>query len=331
MIITRTPFRMSFMGGGTDIKSFYKNYPGKVISTTINKYLYIMVREQLGIVEHKYRINWSRVEFKDKINDIEHPIIREALKYFNIKFPIEISTFADIPSNTGLGSSSAFAVGLVNALMAIKGIKATKYEIASIAAKIEIDILKRNIGKQDHFSCAYGGLNSFIFEKNGKVSVQPILINKKNLLSLEKSILLGYTKIKRDASEVLKVQRKLSKDQLYFFNKMIKLTENFETEIFKKKLSLNKIGKSIHDSWILKKKINPNSSNNSIDRFYNLGLKSGSYGGKLLGAGRGGFILFVTNKSNASKIKFNLRKLKFVPIKFDKGGSRITYFDHSSI
>ena len=162
MIITRTPFRMSFIGGGTDIKSYYQKNVGKVISTTIDKYLYVIVRKQLGIVEKKFRIRWSKVEFKNKISEIEHPIIREALKYFKINFPIEISTFADIPSDTGLGSSSAFAVGLVTALTAIKGIKVSKYDIATIAAKIEIDILKRNIGKQDHFACAYGGFNSFI-------------------------------------------------------------------------------------------------------------------------------------------------------------------------
>ena len=208
MIITRTPFRISFLGGGSDMKSFYKNSPGRVISTSIDKYLYVMVRKQLGIVEYKYRINWSKVEFKNSVKDIEHPIIREALKYFKIDFPIEISTFADIPSNTGLGSSSAFAVGLVNALTAIKGIKVTKYDIANIAAKLEIDILKRNIGKQDHFACSYGGLNSFTFEKNEKVTVEPILISKKNLSKLEDGILLGvYKTKKRDASDVLKIQK----------------------------------------------------------------------------------------------------------------------------
>lgn len=331
MIITRTPFRISFIGGGSDMRSFYKKNTGRVISTTIDKYLYVMVRKQLGIVEHKYRINWSKVEFRNSINDIEHPIIREALKYFNINFPIEISTFADIPSNTGLGSSSAFAVGLVHALTAIKGIKVTKYDLANIAAKLEIDILKRNIGKQDHFACAYGGLNSFTFEKNEKVIVDPILISKQNLISLEESILLGYTKIKRDASDVLRDQKSLSLKQISKFKKMLKLVKQLEKNLFLNKLNIKKIGKNIDDSWKLKREINPGSTNANINYFYNLAKKSGSYGGKLLGAGRGGFILLLSDKDNISKLKKNLNKLKFIPIKFDKGsGSRITYFDHTN-
>ena len=331
MIITRTPFRISFLGGGSDMKSFYKNSPGRVISTSIDKYLYVMVRKQLGIVEYKYRINWSKVEFKNSVKDIEHPIIREALKYFKIDFPIEISTFADIPSNTGLGSSSAFAVGLVNALTAIKGIKVTKYDIANIAAKLEIDILKRNIGKQDHFACSYGGLNSFTFEKNEKVTVEPILISKKNLSKLEDSILLGYTKLKRDASDVLKVQKKLSSKQILNFKKMIKLVKKLENNLLTNNLIIKKIGRNVDQSWLLKKEINPDATNTNIDNFYTLAKKSGSYGGKLLGAGRGGFILLFSEKKNVSKLKKNLKKLKFIPIKFDKGsGSRITYFDHSN-
>ena len=311
------------------MKSFYKKFPGRVISTSIDKYLYVMVRKQLGIVEYKFRINWSKVEFKNSINDIEHPIIREALKYFKIDFPIEISTFSDIPSNTGLGSSSAFAVGLVNALTAIKGIKVTKYDIANLAAKIEIDILKRNIGKQDHFACAYGGLNCFTFEKNEKVTVEPIIISKKNLSKLEDSILLGYTKLKRDASDVLKVQKKLSSKQILNFKKMIKLVKNLENNLLTKNLSIKKLAEMLINQGFKKDK--SRSTNTNIDQFYTLAKKSGSYGGKLLGAGRGGFILLFSEKKNISKLKKSLKKLKFIPIKFDKGsGSRITYFDHSN-
>ena len=297
MIITRTPFRISFIGGGSDMKSFYKKNIGRVISTTIDKYLYVMVRKQLGIVEYKYRINWSKVEFRNSVHDIEHPIIREALKYFKINFPIEISTFADIPSNTGLGSSSAFAVGLVNALTAIKGIKVTKYDLANIAAKLEIDILERNIGKQDHFACAYGGLNSFTFEKNEKVTVDPILISKHNLTLLEESILLGYTKIKRDASDVLKVQKNLSLKQISKLKKMIELVKQLEINLYSNKLNIKKIGNNVDESWKLKREINPGSTSVNINNFYNLAKKSGSHGGKLLGAGRGGFILLFSEKS----------------------------------
>ena len=164
MIITRTPFRVSFFGGGTDLRSFYSKTNGEVLSAAIDKYLYVVVKKKLGIVEHKYRINWSTVEFTNDINKIENPVARECLKYFKIDYPIEITTFADIPANTGLGSSSAFAVGLVNALFALEGKLASKYQIASIAAKIEIDLLGRKIGKQDHFACCYGNINNLVFK-----------------------------------------------------------------------------------------------------------------------------------------------------------------------
>jgi len=161
MIISRTPFRISFVGGGTDLRSFYAEEPGQVLSTSIDKYIYVVVKRQIGIVEYKYRINWSQVEFKNRIEDIEHPIVREALRLMEIDFPIEITTFADIPAGTGLGSSSSFAVGLMHALYALKGQYVTKYTLAESAAQIEINILKRTMGKQDHYAASYGNLNIF--------------------------------------------------------------------------------------------------------------------------------------------------------------------------
>ena len=175
MIITRTPFRISFAGGGTDLREFYSQEPGRVISTSIDKYIYVVIKRQLGIVEHKYRINWSHVEFKDKIEDIEHPIVKEALKFFKVDFPIEITTFSDIPGQTGLGSSSSFAVGLVNALHALRGEMVTKHTLASEAAHIEVDLLGRAMGKQDHFAAAYGNLNMFTFNPDESVTVEPVL------------------------------------------------------------------------------------------------------------------------------------------------------------
>ena len=161
MIISRTPFRISFVGGGTDILSFYSEEPGQVLSTSIDKYIYVVVKRQIGIVEYKYRVNWSKVEFRNRIEDIEHPIVRESLKLMEIDFPIEITTFADIPANTGLGSSSAFAVGLLHALYALKCQMVTKHTLASTAANVEVERLGRIIGKQDHFASSYGNINGF--------------------------------------------------------------------------------------------------------------------------------------------------------------------------
>ena len=156
MIVSKTPLRISFVGGGTDLRSFYSEEPGQVLSVAINKYIYVVIKRQIGIVEYKYRINWSQVEFKNRIEDIEHPIVREALRLMEIDFPVQITTFADIPAGTGLGSSSSFAVGLMQALYALKGQTVTKYTLATTAAQIEIDILKRTMGKQDHFAAALG-------------------------------------------------------------------------------------------------------------------------------------------------------------------------------
>ena len=196
MIITRTPFRISLAGGGTDIRSYYKIEPGKVINMSIDKYLYVVVKKQLGVVEYKYRINWSTVEFCNKIEQIKHPIVREALKYFKIDFPIEITTFSDVPANTGLGSSSSFTVGLVYALSSFLGLKNSKYNIASTAANIEINLVKRFfIGKQDHFSSSYGGINVFSFYKNEIVNVEPIIYKNSTLSKLENSLILEIKEV----------------------------------------------------------------------------------------------------------------------------------------
>jgi D-glycero-alpha-D-manno-heptose-7-phosphate kinase len=174
MIISRTPLRISFVGGGTDLSSFYEEEDGQVLSAAIDKYVYVTAKRQLDIVEHKYRISWSKIEFRDSIDDIEHPIVREALRLMKIDFPIEITTQADIPGQTGLGSSSAFAVGLLHALYALKGETVTKGALARLAAHIEIDILGRNIGAQDHYACAYGNINKLTFQRGGTVLVEPI-------------------------------------------------------------------------------------------------------------------------------------------------------------
>ena len=171
LVISKTPLRVSLFGGGTDLKSFYKLYGGAVLSFTINKFLYVIVKKNAKVVDFKYRINWSKTEFANKIDDIEHPIVRETFRLFKIDFPIEVSTFSDIPANTGLGSSSAFAVGLINSLSRLLNLNYSSKKIAELASKIEVDILKRNIGKQDHYASAYGGMNKIEFNKTGKVKV----------------------------------------------------------------------------------------------------------------------------------------------------------------
>ncbi len=325
MIITQTPFRMSFFGGGTDMKSFYKYQKGKVISTTIDRYIYVVVKKQLGIVEYKYRINWSEVEFKNSINEIKHPIVREALRYFKIDFPLEISTFSDIPANTGLASSSAFAVGLVHALLKIKKRKISKKIIASIAANIEINILKRNIGTQDHYACSFGGFNEITFNKNDTVKVEKLYISSEKLKILNSNLQLYFTLQKRDASEVLKNQSKLNDGQKIILSKLVELVSEAKKILKSKKKNFYLIGKLMHDSWILKKKLNKNVSNKVLDKYYSISQRYGSLGGKILGAGNGGFLLVYIKKKNQSLLKKKLTNLLKLNFKFEDKGTKILY------
>ena len=253
MIISRTPFRISFAGGGTDLPSYYLKDDGQVISTTIDKYIYVAVKRQTAIAEHKFRINWSKVEFTDSIDDIEHPIVREALKMMKIDFPLEISTFADIPAQTGLGSSSAFAVGLLHALHALKGEMVTKGSLAAKAAQLEIDRLDRKIGKQDHYSAAYGNINVFGFHKNGQVSVDPVFYRPETKLAVENHLMLFYTAIKRDANKILKVQSENTPNNYHILSEM-----KNQVKIIKEMLSsgknLHEFGRILKQGWELKKK-----------------------------------------------------------------------------
>ena len=329
MIITRTPFRLSFFGGGTDLKTFYSKTDGEVLSAAIDKYLYVVVKKKLGIVEHKFRINWSTVEFTNKIDEIKNPVARECLKYFKIDYPIEITTFADIPANTGLGSSSAFAVGLVNALFALEGKLASKYEIASIAAKIEIDILGRKIGKQDHFACCYGNINNLVFKRNETVVINPIVASSRSIKTLEANMIMFYTNQKRNSETVLKNQYRIKKKQFENLKKLKDLVGISKDIILNKNFRAKEFGTLLNRNWELKKKINRLSSNKLVDKYYNQALNLGAYGGKLLGAGNGGFLLFIASKSTQKKIANKLNKLKKMYIKFDYSGTRITYFDKS--
>ncbi len=328
MIISRTPFRISFVGGGTDLRSFYSEEAGQVLSATIDKYIYVVVKRQIGIVEFKYRVNWSKVEFHNRIEDIKHPIVREALRLFEIDFPIEITTFADIPANTGLGSSSAFTVGLVHALHALKGEQVTKYALASAAAHIEVDILGRTIGKQDHFAAAYGNLNVFTFHSNEQVTVEPVFYSPEVLHSLEQNLLLFYTHLKRDASQVLQNQDKETPNNREVMRRMRDLVTPLR-EVLSIGKNMNSFGKILHQGWEMKRTLFKGISSSKIDEYYNKALKAGALGGKLLGAGGGGFLLFYVEPKYQKDVIHELSNLYYLKTGFDSDGTRITYYDQS--
>ena len=326
MIITRTPFRISFAGGGTDLRAFYSKESGKVISSSINNFIYVVVKRQIGIVEHKYRVNWSKVEFCNEIENIEHPIVREALKKFNIDFPIEITTFTEIPGQTGLGSSSAFAVGLVHALHAIKGEMVTKHVLASEAAEIEVDILKRSMGKQDHYASAYGNFNIFTFNSDEVVLTEPVLYKSEIKEDLEKNLMLFYTSIKRDASAILETQEEQTDLKFEILQQLQQLIQPLK-EILSGTEDLRKFGEILHKGWMLKKQITEDISSVKIDSYYDKAINAGAVGGKVLGAGGGGFLLFYVEQDKQNAVKEALKDLFYLPVKFDSSGSRITYYD----
>jgi len=328
MIISRTPFRISFVGGGTDLRAFHSKEDGKVLSAAIDKYVYVAVKKQIGIVDYKYRISWSRIEFRNKIEDIEHPVVREALKLMDIDFPVEITTFADVPANTGLGSSSSFAVGLLHALFALKGKMVTKATLASMAAHIEIDLLKRNIGAQDHYAASYGNLNVFTFHSNGVVSVDPVFYEPVVKERIENNLMLFYTGIKRDASEVLKKQNDSVREKFHTLQKMKGLVDNLR-EVISSGANDSEFGRILGKGWLLKKSISDEISTASIDECYERALKAGAIGGKLLGAGGGGFLLFYVEPQNQEAVARSLQNLYQLHFKFDTSGTRITYYDQT--
>jgi|TARA_Y100000310_G_scaffold3942_1_gene4839 D-glycero-alpha-D-manno-heptose-7-phosphate kinase len=325
MIISRTPFRISFVGGGTDMRAFYSKEYGQVLSTAIDKYIYVAVKRQYDMWDVKYRINWSKVEFKQTIDEIEHPIVREVLRMMEIDFPCEITTFADIPANTGLGSSSSFTVGLLHAIYALKGQMVNKSQLSSLATKIEVDILKRNMGKQDHYAATYGNMNILTFHPNEDVSTEPLLVDKKIKERLLSKLMLFYTGQTRDASIILEKQIKETDNKFDVLKKMRDLVAPLCDSIVKNDLPT--LGKLLHENWMLKKSITSKISTGEIDEHYKKALDAGAIGGKILGAGGGGFLLLYVEEENQSQVKEALSDLSTLNFGFDTVGTRITYYD----
>ncbi len=320
MIITRTPFRISFVGGGSDMRDFYRQSPGIVISTAINKYMYITVKKRF---ENTFRISYHKTEIVEKIEEIQHPIVREAIKLVGINCGLEITSIGDIPAGTGLGSSGSFTVGLLNALFALKGKLKSAEELAKLACKIEIDILKEPIGKQDQYIVAYGGMKRIQFNQDESVFVDTMIYKPDVIKKLKENLLMFYTGGKRRSSPILSEQKKNSFNNKSYIEKMKNLTHEFYNCITNGN-NLSKIGKLLHKNWMLKKKLAHNISNNRIDELYQKALNAGALGGKLLGAGGDGFLLFYAEGACRNKIKKTLG-LRYVPFEFESEGSKIIY------
>jgi D-glycero-alpha-D-manno-heptose-7-phosphate kinase len=323
MIISKTPFRISFAGGGTDLKAFYSKEYGCVTSTAINKYMYIAVHKYFD--KRKILLKYSKTEFVDSIEKIEHPIFREALRLVGIESGIEITSFADIPSGSGLGSSCTFTVGLLHALYAYKGKFVSAERLAREAAHLEIDILGEPIGPQDQYAAAFGNLNHIRFNPDGKVDVTPIICNPETKMQLQKNLLLFYTGITRSTKTVLTEQQKNTETDSKKFENLQKM--KYLAEELRDALNNNTItqfGEILHKGWLLKRELASTITNPDIDVWYETALRAGAIGGKLLGAGGGGFLLFYCPEEKKHSVIAAL-PLEHVSFDFDNNGSKIIY------
>lgn len=321
MIISKTPLRISFVGGGSDIPSYYYKNPGKVISTSINKYVYVIVKARF---DNMIYINYSKKEIVSKIRDIKHSLVRESMKEVGIEGGIEITTLSDIPSEgSGLGSSSAITVGLLHALYNYKNILISKDELAQKACKIEIEVCKNPIGKQDQYGCALGGMNQIIFNSDDSVIHKSY---NNDFTTFEKCLYLCYTGITRNANKILSIQSKNSNNKSKENLELIKGVEEFEKNI--NSSSIKKTGPLLNKMWNIKKTMSDGVTVPEIDILYDKGIKSGSTGGKILGAGGGGFILFYVPRNSQEDFELKMKDERFLDFKFEKHGTKIIFVEN---
>lgn len=322
MIITRTPFRVSFVGGGSDLREFYsKNGYGAVVSTAINRYMYVVIHPYF---HDKIRVKYSKTEDVETIDEVQHPIVRECLKKVQIERGIEIASFADVPAGTGLGSSSAFAVGLLNALYAYKGKMVSKERLAREACEIEIDILNEPIGKQDQYATAYGDINYIRFNKDETVNVSPILLTESTKRRVESNLCLYHVGGERRAGDVLTEQKNNISIEAKFQNlkKMVMLADELRETLYEGKVDA--VGGMLHKGWLYKKELASMISNDNINNLYTKAMKYGAIGGKLLGAGGTGFLLIYSEDHE------NLKKhlgCKVLPFSIDREGTKVIFYE----
>lgn len=329
MIISKTPVRVSFFGGGTDYREYYSRHPGAVLGTTIDKYVYVSINRLSDFFKYKIRVGYSKSELVNNIHDIIHPSVRECLKLKNLTGNLDIHIFSDLPAKTGLGSSSAFTVGFIHSLSALEGKIISKQKLAEDAIHVEQNMIQENVGSQDQFHAAYGGLNIIEFCSD-KIQVRPLIISKYKKKILEDSMMLFYTGIERHASETLREQitNTLSKTKDVYLKRMYETVYEAESIISNEdpKNMLRKLGMLLDEGWKLKKELSSNITTSKIDEGYNLAMKAGAYGGKLCGAGNGGFLLFIVEPSKKDYVRNTLNNFLEVKFELESVGSSIIYF-----
>jgi len=328
VIISRTPFRISFFGGGTDYPVWYEKHGGRVISATINKYCFITVRYLPPFFKYNHRIRYYKHEETMTIDEIKHPSVRECAKFLKIDKGIEIVHNADLPAQSGLGSSSTFTVGLLNALHALQNYMPTKRELALDAIHIEQELIGESVGSQDQTAAAFGGLNKISFNQKDIIDVDSIIMSQERRDELQNNLMLFFTGFARTASEVAEAQIEITPKKEQELNEMMEICREGLKRLTDPKQTLDKFGKLLNDQWKLKRSITDKISNKDIDEIYEAGIEAGALGGKLLGAGGGGFMLFYVPTQYQQKVKTALKEKLFVPFRFENTGSKIIYYSH---
>ena len=326
MVISRTPYRISFFGGGTDYPAWYRQHGGSVLAATINKYCYLTCRYLPPFFEHRIRVMYSIIEMCQKVEEIQHPSVRETLRYLNIDRGMEIHHDGDLPSRSGMGSSSAFTVGLLHALCALKGQIVSKKQLAGESIHLEQEVLKETVGSQDQVCAAYGGVNRISFLQNGDFSVQPLTLSHARLHELNSHLMLFYTGIKRTASDIASSFVGGMDERAALLRQMQEYVE-LSSAILGSQQDLAAFGELLHQAWLAKRGLSDKVSNPQVDALYDEARASGAIGGKLLGAGGGGFILFFVPPERQEKVRQQLSRLIHVPFAFEFSGSQIIFFD----
>jgi D-glycero-alpha-D-manno-heptose-7-phosphate kinase len=325
MIISRTPLRMSFVGGGSDLPTFYRDHGGAVVSTAIDKYVYVNVNKKF---DNGIRVAYSKTEEVDRVDQIDHRIVRAAMQFLDIQGGVEITTIADIPSKgTGLGSSSTFTVGLLHVLNAFKGRYVSSDQLGQDSCHIEIERCGEPIGKQDQYAAAFGGLNLIEFKPDDSVIVSPIICDRKTVEELQSSILVFYTGISRSASALLKQQSEQMAADVQKQRSMLRMVQlAYELREQLHKNNVAAFGEILHENWMLKKSMVSGVSSGEIDEWYRLAREAGAVGGKILGAGAGGFLMLFAPRERHERVKAALPMLRPIEIGFEPLGSRIIFY-----
>jgi D-glycero-alpha-D-manno-heptose-7-phosphate kinase len=330
MILIRTPYRISFFGGGTDYPAWFENFGnGAVLSATIDKYCYIACRYLPPFFDKKNRVVWSKVEAVNSPEEIEHPAVREALRSLGLKNGVEIHHYGDLPHRSGMGSSSSFAVGLVHALHTLQGKPVTKKQLALDAIDLEQKKIGESVGCQDQVAAAYGGFNRINFGGSEKFAVHPVSISPEVKEQLQARLMLFYTGLSRTASEIAEEQIRTTAQKEKELRKMLSLVDGAEKILNNSSSGLDDFGALLHETWMLKRGLTKLVSNSHIDEIYNRAREAGVLGGKLLGAGGGGFLLFYVRPEDQGKVGEKLKDVLNIPFAFEDEGSKMIYRDGS--